>query len=215
MMILLAALTLAQEHVSLRTSDGGLIYADVYGKGERGVVLAHGGRRNKENWEKQAQTLAAAGFRSIAFDFRGFGKSHGPGDSDFDNAPFQLDVLAAVRYLRRTGAKTVAVVGGSFGGGAAADATIDAKPGEIDRLVMLGAAAGNRPPEKIQVPKLLIIARDDSNDAGPRLPGVRAAYEKMPQPKGLIIVEGKAHAQFLFETDQGDRVMDEILAFIK
>jgi acetyl esterase/lipase len=34
-------------------------------------------------------------------------------------APLHLDVLAAVRYLRKMGAKTVSVVGGSMGGGAA------------------------------------------------------------------------------------------------
>ena len=52
----------------------------------------------------------------MALDFRGFGKSHGPGDSDMFTAPTHLDVLAAVHYLRDNGAKSVAVMGGSFGG---------------------------------------------------------------------------------------------------
>jgi len=43
------------EHVSFPTADGGLIYADVYGKGDRGVVLALGGRFTKESWRPQAQ----------------------------------------------------------------------------------------------------------------------------------------------------------------
>jgi len=55
----LAGLASAQDHVSFATQDGGLIYADVYGAGDRGVVLAHGGRFNKESWEKQARILAA------------------------------------------------------------------------------------------------------------------------------------------------------------
>ena len=50
------------EHISLTTEDGGLIYADLYGNGERGVVLAHGGRFTKESWQPQAQLLARAGF---------------------------------------------------------------------------------------------------------------------------------------------------------
>jgi hypothetical protein len=37
-----------------------VIYADVYGQGDRGVVLAHGGRFNKESWEQQARTLASS-----------------------------------------------------------------------------------------------------------------------------------------------------------
>jgi pimeloyl-ACP methyl ester carboxylesterase len=112
------------EHISLTTEDGGLIYADLYGNGERGVVLAHGGRFTKDSWQPQAQLLARAGFWVLAFDFRGFGKSHGPGDSDMFTAPLHLDVLAGVRYLRRNGATTVSVIGGSFGGSAAADASI-------------------------------------------------------------------------------------------
>ena len=99
------------QHVSFATEDGGLIYADLYGEGDQGVVLAHGGRFTKESWQSQAQQLARAGFHVLAFDFRGFGQSHGPGDSDMDTAPMWLDVLAAVRYLRKNGAKTVAIVG--------------------------------------------------------------------------------------------------------
>ena len=201
------------EHISLTTEDGGLIYADLYGNGERGVVLAHGGQFTKESWQPQAQLLARAGFRVLAFDFRGFGKSHGPGDSDMFTAPMHLDVLAGVRYLRRNGAKTVSVIGGSFGGGAAADASIASQPGEIDRLILL-AAEGNGPAERIKSPVLLIVARDVANDDGPRLPRIRAWFDKAPEPKQLVVLDGSAHAQFLFQTEQGDRVMKEILRFL-
>jgi hypothetical protein len=33
-------------------------------------------------------------------------------------------------------------------------------------------------------------------------------------PKELIILDGSAHAQFLFATDQGARLMREILRFL-
>ncbi len=201
------------EHISFATDDGGLIYADVYGKGERGVVLAHGGRFNKESWQPQAQQLANAGFHVLAFDFRGFSQSHGPGDSDMFTAPMHLDVLAAVRYLRKNGAKTVAVMGGSFGGAAAADACSASHPGEINRLILL-AADGNGPAEKIKAPLLEIVARDDASEDGPRLPHIRAWFDKAPQPKELIVLEGSAHAQFLFQTDQADRVMKEVFRFL-
>jgi pimeloyl-ACP methyl ester carboxylesterase len=122
-------------------------------------------------------------------------------------------VLAAVRYLKTHGVKTVSVVGGSFGGSAAGDASIQSNPGEIDRLVLLGAAP-NGPADKLKSRTLFIVARDDANDGGPRLPGIRAQYEKAPQPKELIVLGGSAHAQFLFQTDQGERVMREILRFL-
>jgi pimeloyl-ACP methyl ester carboxylesterase len=203
----------AQKTVSFLTEDGGVVFADLYGAGDRSVVLAHGGRFNKESWAKQAHMLAAAGFEVLAIDFRGYGKSHGPGDSDVLSAPLHLDVLAAVRYLKKNGVKSVSVVGGSMGGAAAGDASIASKPGEIDRLVLLGAAP-NGSAEKLKSPILYMVARDDADEVGPRLPRIREQYEKSPQPKELIVLEGSAHAQYLFETDQGERVMQEILRFL-
>lgn len=41
--------------------------------------LAHGGRFKKVSWAPQARVLAAAGFRVLALDFRGYGASRGPG----------------------------------------------------------------------------------------------------------------------------------------
>jgi pimeloyl-ACP methyl ester carboxylesterase len=205
---------LTAQHVSFATEDGGLIYADLYGNSDQGVVLAHGGRFTKESWRPQAQSLVKEGFQVLAFDFRGFGKSHGPGDADMFSAPMHLDVLAAVRYLRKHGAKTVAVIGGSFGGGAAADASIASRPGEIDRLILL-AGEGNGSAERIEAPLLEIVARDDASDDGPRLPHIRAWFDKAPQPKELIVLDGSAHAQFLFQTDQSDRVMKEVLRFLR
>ncbi|MGB9457872.1 MAG: alpha/beta hydrolase [Bryobacteraceae bacterium] len=212
--LFLTGIAAAQEHVSFATEDGGLVYADIYGEGDRGVVLAHGGQFNKESWEKQARALAAAGFRALAIDFRGYGQSRGPGQADPLSAPLHWDVLAAVRYLRKTGAKTVSVVGASMGGTAAADASIEAQPGEIDRLVLL-AGWTDQPPEKIKGRKLFIVARDDaSGDGELRLPKVRANYERTEGPKKLLVLDGSAHAQFLFATDQAERVMREIVNFL-
>src|SRR5215472_5871481 len=181
----LTALAAAQQHVSFPTSDGGMIYADLYGTGARAVVLAHGGRFNKESWAAQAAVLLKAGYRVLAIDFRGYGQSRGPGQAD---PPLYLDVLAAVRYLRKSGAKSVSVVGGSMGGSAAAHASIASVPGEIDRLVLLGAAPDG-PAEKVKTPMLILVARDDADNGTPRLPGIRAQFDKAPRPKELIVLE--------------------------
>jgi pimeloyl-ACP methyl ester carboxylesterase len=209
----LAGASAAQKTVSFATQDGGVIYADVYGKGDRAVVLAHGARFNKESWSDQARTLSSAGFRVLALDFRGYGKSRGPGDSDPLSAPLQLDVLAAVRFLHETGARSVSVVGGSMGAGAAGDASIASQPAQIDRLVLLGGAPDG-PADKLKSATLFIVARDDSSGDGPRLPRIQQQYEKAPEPKQLIILDGSAHAQYLFQTDPADRVMREILRFL-
>jgi len=212
-LLLFASAALAQTSVSFPTEDGGVIYADLYGTGDKAVVLAHGGPFNKESWRKQATTLEARGFRVLAFDFRGYGKSRGPGDSEPMGAPLELDVLAAVRYLHQTGAKSVSIIGGSMGASAAGDASIASRAGEIDRLVLLGGAP-NGPAEKLKSPALFIVARDDTSGDGPRLPGIQKQYDRAPEPKKLIILSGSAHAQYLFETDQAERAMNEILQFL-
>ncbi len=203
------------ELVSFPTQDGGLTYANLYGKGDRGVVLAHGGRFTKESWEKQARILVKAGFRVLAIDFRGRGQSRGGAKTQPPDDGVRFDVLAAVRYLRQNGAKTVSVVGASFGGGAAAEASAEAKPGEINRLVLLAHSPIEKP-EQMKGRKLFILTRDDfsGDNKIPRLPRIRDQYERAPQPKELVILEGSAHAQFIFETDQGERLMREILRFL-
>lgn len=208
---LLLALAASAETVSFPTEDGGIVFADVYGSGERGLVLAHGGRFTKESWKPQAPEFVKAGFHVVAIDFRGRGRSKG-GQRATSEDDVHFDVRAAVEYLRGRGAKSIAAVGGSFGGWAAAKASV-AAPGRIERLVLL-ASSGIEQPERLPGRKLFILARDDANAAGPRLPGIRAGYEKAPPPKQLVILEGSAHAQFLFETDQAERLLREILRFL-
>jgi pimeloyl-ACP methyl ester carboxylesterase len=198
--------------VTLHAKDGGVIQGDLYGAGPRGVVLAHGGRFNKGSWEKQARELERAGYRVLAIDFRGYGESTGPGQKDVFTAPLYLDVLAGVRHLRATGATSVAAIGGSMGGSVAADAAI-AEPGAIDRLILLGSTP-DAPPEKLVVRKLYIATRDDASGDGPRLPGLQAHFAAAPEPKELVLLEGSAHAQFMFQSDQAGRVMREILRFL-
>jgi pimeloyl-ACP methyl ester carboxylesterase len=210
----LANVTNAQKTVSFPTEDGGVVAANLYGSADRAVLLVHGGRFTKESWSLQAPVLVTAGFEVLAIDLRGHGQSHGPGEADPSDAQLALDVLAAVRYLHSHGAKTVSIVGGSMGGSAAGDASVTSRPGEIDRIVMLGAAP-NLPADKLKSPALFIVARDDTSGDGPRLPGIRAQYEKAPQPKKLVILEGSAHAQYLFQTDQAKRVMQEILLWLQ
>jgi pimeloyl-ACP methyl ester carboxylesterase len=212
--LILAAPAAAQTQVSFPTPDGGVIYGDLYGEGDRGVVLAHGGRFDRKSWDKQARALAAAGFRALAIDFRGEGQSRGGAETRPPDDGLRFDVLGAVRYLRKSGAKTVSVVGGSLGGGAAAEASVAAEPGEIDRIVLLAHSAIEKP-ERMKGRKLFITSRDDPRaDGTPRLIRIREQYKRAPEPKELVILDGAAHAQFMFETDQGERLMREILRFL-
>jgi len=206
--------TTAPVPVSFPTEDGGVVHGELHGSGARGLVLAHGARFTKESWAAQIPSFTDAGFQVLAIDFRGRGLSHGaPGAGRSLDA--HLDVLAAVRGLRARGASSVSVLGASFGGSAAALAAVQARPGEIERLVLL-AAGEIAEPERMQGRKLFLVAREDSRGAGDlRLPGIREQFERAPGPKSLVLLEGSAHAQFLFESDQAERLMGELLKFLQ
>lgn len=210
----LSVLATPPQQVSFPTADGGAVYADSYGDGEHAVVLVHGARFDKESWEEQARRLAEAGFRALAIDLRGYGRSRGGSTNGSPYDGFPLDVLAAVRYLRREGATTVSVVGGSLGGWAAARAAVEAEPAEIDRLVLL-AHSPIDDPERLPGRKLFVVARADPGPGGaPRLEAIREQFERAPEPKELLVLEGSAHAQHIFSTEQGELLMREILGFL-
>lgn len=205
-----------QQLVAIPAPSGDPIQGDVYGTGDRAVVLAHGGRFDKASWQKQARVLADAGFRVLAIDFRAAVQARSGTEPPclYDETCLSVDVLAAVRYLESQGAKSVSIVGASLGGGAAAQASVDARDGEIDRLVLL-AHMPIAAPQKMKGRKLFIVSRGDlgSGDV-PRLASVRDQYDKAPRPKELVVLEGSAHAQFIFDTPEGDRLTREIVRFL-
>jgi dienelactone hydrolase len=213
--VLISCAGFAQKPVTISVPGATVpVHGDLYGSGPRGLVLAHGGRFNKESWAPQARAFADAGFTVLAIGFRGdtVNKDGSPSaeGSDADNA---ADVLAGVRYLHSLGLKSVSAIGASLGGDAVGEADAAANPGEFDRVVFLGSEGGDHP-EKLTGRKLYIVARDDTSGDGLRLPGIEAHFARAPQPKKLVVLDGTAHAQFLFGTDQGPRVMNEILHFL-
>jgi pimeloyl-ACP methyl ester carboxylesterase len=207
LLIALAALVPAvpPQPVSFETADGGRIVADLYGQGTDAVVLAHGAVFNKESWAPFAGALAERGHLVLAIDFRGYGASKAGRE---EKALYQ-DVLAAVRFLRTRGATSVGVVGASMGGGASARAAVEARPGEIDRLVLLSAVTIPNP-EQMHAGRFLYIASRDE----PMAPGVKEQFQRAPAPKHLELLDGDAHAQHIFPTAQGPRLSSLITDFL-
>ena len=192
------------QEVSFQTSDGGLIFANLYGQGSHAVVLAHGAVFNKESWDDLATRLSAEGYQALAIDFRGYGKS----TAGRSRGALHEDILGGIRYLKKQGATRVSVVGASMGGGAAGDAATRAEPGEIDRLVLLAAVA-TRSPQRMQGSKLFIVSGED---------GLRRTVEQQftsaVGPKELRILEGRAHAQHIFRTDRAGELTEAISAWL-
>lgn len=96
----------------ITTRDDTKLYYKDWGTG-RPVILLHGWPLSADSWDDQAMVLADAGFRAVAYDRRGFGRSEQPfGGYDYDTL---TDDLAAV--IEQTGADGATLVGFSMGGG--------------------------------------------------------------------------------------------------
>ena len=94
------------------TRDSTQLYVKDWGSG-RPVILLHGWPLSADSWDDQAMAIANAGFRAIAYDRRGFGRSTQPwGGYDYDTL---ADDLAAV--MEASGATDATIVGFSMGGG--------------------------------------------------------------------------------------------------
>lgn len=217
-LVSLAQPVLAQQPVTISVPDSGSIAADFYGSGERGLLLiGHGGYSTRATWAPQARILADAGFRVLVMETRAAVTLREGEEVDclYSASCMALDILAAVRHLRLTGVKSVAVIGGSAGGGAAAEASFVGKKGEIDRLVLLAPMTIDTP-EKISGRKLFITARNDiGGDDKPRLPGIRDQYNKAPAPKRFVVLDGSAHGQRMFDAPEGAQLMRQIIQFLR
>lgn len=192
--------------ISFSTADGGTIEADLSGKGEQAIVLAHGAVFNKESWNNLAKILADNGITVLAINFRGYGKSTVGKEK---NALYQ-DILGAIRFLHKLKSiKKVSVLGASMGGGAAAKAAIASTPGELNKLILLSPVPVQHP-EKLQNNIFYIVSKNE-----PMFTQIKTQYEKAAKPKRLLIIEGNAHAQHIFKTDQAETITQAILDFLK
>jgi non-heme chloroperoxidase len=97
---------------TITTQDGTRIYYKDWGTGQP-VVFSHGWPLNADAWQSQMVFLAQNGYRTIAHDRRGHGRSSQPsGGNDMDTYADDLATLIEALDL-----KDVVLVGHSTGGG--------------------------------------------------------------------------------------------------
>jgi pimeloyl-ACP methyl ester carboxylesterase len=99
--------------VDTASADSVRLHIDDSGGSGRPVVLIHGWPLSAQAWEPQLSVLRAAGFRVVAYDRRGFGRSDKP------ESGYSYDALAddLQRVMDQCGLQDVTLVGFSMGGG--------------------------------------------------------------------------------------------------
>jgi non-heme chloroperoxidase len=101
-----------QRENTITTRDGVRLYYKDWGIGQP-VVFSHGWPLNADAWDDQMMLVASNGFRAIAHDRRGHGRSAQPWDgNDMDHYADDLSDLIEALDLR-----DIVLVGHSTGGG--------------------------------------------------------------------------------------------------
>ena len=117
------------------TINGAALYYEDHGDpAGQPVLLLHGGMSNAEWWVNLAPVLVAAGYRVIAMDSRGHGRSTW-GDLPITYEQMAADTIGLLDFL---GIETTDVVGWSDGAIIALDLAIH-HPERLDRVVAYGA----------------------------------------------------------------------------
>jgi non-heme chloroperoxidase len=108
------------------------LYFEDHGQG-RPVVLIHGFPLSGAAWEKQVPALISAGFRTITYDRRGFGRSSQPATGyDYDTFAADLDVIMNELDLR-----DAVLVGHSMGTGEVARYLATYGSARVSKAVMI------------------------------------------------------------------------------
>lgn len=96
----------------ISSKDNAKLYVKDWGEGQP-VILIHGWPLSADSWDEQAMAIAAAGYRAISYDRRGFGRSSQPW-SGYDYDTLSDDLAAVIAYAD---APNAIIIGFSMGGG--------------------------------------------------------------------------------------------------
>jgi len=109
------------------------LYYEDHGAGQP-VVLIHGYPLSSSSWEKQIPVLLANGYRVIAYDRRGFGKSSQP-TTGYNYDTFAEDLRQLITHLKL---RDFTLVGFSMGGGEVARYIGKYGSKDVSKAVIIG-----------------------------------------------------------------------------
>ncbi|MFC5757931.1 alpha/beta fold hydrolase [Rhizobium sp. GCM10022189] len=126
----------SDSHNSVTVSDGTRIFFKDWGpKDAQPIVFHHGWPLSGDDWDNQMLFFLGKGYRVIAHDRRGHGRSSQvSGGHDMDQ--YAADVAAVVEHLDL---RNAIHVGHSTGGGEATRYTARHGKGRVSKLVLIGA----------------------------------------------------------------------------
>lgn len=163
----------------------------VWGDGERGVVLSHGAAYDAASWKPQAQQIAKNDAAVLAVE-----------------ETSKESIEAAANYLKEErGAKSITLVGASAGGAPVLEAAGDS---DLADGVILLSSTGDVS-NLGDYPKLFVASEGESMSSQVR----QMAKDAPDSENKALILSGDAHAQAIFDADQGDKLLQAIIKRVK
>src|SRR5690349_15176411 len=121
---------------TIKTKDGTeIFYKDWGAKDAQPIVFHHGWPLSADDWDNQMMFFLEKGFRVIAHDRRGHGRSSQT-DTGNEMDTYAADVIALAAHLNL---KNAIHVGHSTGGGEVAHYVARAEAGRVAKAVLIGA----------------------------------------------------------------------------
>ncbi len=121
---------------TFKTTDGTEIFYKDWGSTDaQPIVFHHGWPLSGDDWDNQMLFFLSKGYRVIAHDRRGHGRSEQT-DRGHNMDTYAADVAELVRHLDL---KNAVHIGHSTGGGEAARYVARAEPGRVAKAALLGA----------------------------------------------------------------------------
>ncbi|MBA4208359.1 MAG: alpha/beta hydrolase [Parvibaculum sp.] len=121
---------------TITTKDGNQLYYKDWGpKDAQPIVFHHGWPLTADDWDNQMLFFLSEGYRVVAFDRRGQGRSTQT-DIGHDMDTFASDTADLVAALDL---KNTVQIGHSTGGGVVARYVATAEPGRVSKAVLIGA----------------------------------------------------------------------------
>lgn len=193
------------EKITFLSHDGLKIEAEIFGKSDHMVILAHGKAFDMQSWEEIARYLEEQNFSAMPFNFRGYGNSQSK------DLKYELDVLGAIDYALKDH-KYVSIIGASMGGAATLKALEISQP--IDGLVLLSPAGVPKNfSDLVGKAKKALVAfskKDFVFDTATEV------SKSLPIETETLIFDGTLHAQNLFRDPKiATELKSKITSFLK
>jgi len=197
--------------ITFDTADHVTLGGTLYGDGKVALILAPTYPGGQDGWAAFAKAAFTKGYRSLTFDFEGYGASKGSPSPANEPA----DIAAAITFLTGHGAEKIILAGAGLGGSASILAAN--KDSSVQGVALISASRGveglqvaDSDLAALKAPSLWLAARNDLTQNVEEM-SAKAGSAK----KDIWIYEGSSlHGTYIFDGADGPDMQRRLLEFV-